>query len=65
MKKLIIRAVKTNGGYIAIADNDDMPYEGRLHPSAIDAYRDLALSYPANSTWAGKKISTGYEIVID
>ena len=65
MKNLIIRAIKTGNSYQMVAGNGDLPQEGLLHKTVKSVYKDCAAMYPYNSTWQGKKIRGGYQIVID
>ena len=65
MKKLIIKAVKCDGGYRLEDNEGNCPQEGLTHPSRQAAYQDAALLWPYNSTWQGRKVQGGYEIVID
>lgn len=67
MKKqtMLIKAVKTDAGYILIAENGDRPQEGFAHPTAAAAYADAAQMYPPNSVWRGNRVSGGYRIEIE
>jgi len=44
-------------GYVCRADNDDLPFEGRVHATVEDAMGDLDAAYD-NASWNGRRIST-------
>ena len=64
MKKMIIRAIKVDGGWTLEAENGERPTEGRVVSSPKEAYAECQSMY-AGTTWQGRKIPSGYEIVID
>jgi hypothetical protein len=64
MKTLIVRAIKVDGGYTLEADNGNRPTEGRVVATKRKAYEECEAMYN-NDTWQGKKIASGYRIIID
>ena len=60
---IVIKAEKVSGGWILKASNGDLPDEGYIHKTRKHAYDDCDLMYHGD-TWYGKKISSGYRIVI-
>jgi hypothetical protein len=64
MKRMTIKIEAKNNGFVCVASNGDLPFEGRVHASKPDAIKDLDAAYN-NPTWHGKKTSNGYSIVID
>lgn len=65
MGTLIIRAQKNeNGKYVMIGDNGDMPQEGLEHDNKQSVYDDCHRMYNGQ-TWQGKKMHSGYSIVVD
>lgn len=64
-KTMVIKAQKNqNGKWIMIADNGELPQEGREHDSKSSVYADCDAMYN-NATWQGKKVKSGYKIVIN
>lgn len=64
----IIKAEKVENGYtmICITKGDiEYPTEGRVVSSRMRVYEDASAMYPFNSTWQGRKIHSGYRIVVD
>ena len=64
MKTLTIKITKKENGYVCIASNGDMPFEGRIHPTKKDALNCLNAAYN-NVTWRGRVTSRGYSIDVD
>ena len=62
---MLIKAVKTEKGYELIGSNGDKPQEGLAHKSRNSAYADAKILWPSNSVWNGRKVKSGYRIVID
>lgn len=65
MKTMIIKAERTKDGWRMIDSDGNYPQEGKIHTTRQSVYRDCAAMYPANSTWQGRKVSSGYRIIID
>jgi hypothetical protein len=61
---LIVRAVKKDNGYTLQDDMGNYPTEGRVVSNRSKAYIDCDAMYN-NDTWQGKKINSGYRIMID
>lgn len=65
MKTLTINIEPKGDGYVCIATNGDLPFEGRIHTTIENAFGDLNAAYD-NNTWHGKKNSnTQYSIDIN
>lgn len=70
MKKqtMIIKAEKQDDGtYRLVGMNEKGEKETQEieYKSQVAAYRDAKLLWPGNSVWQGRKIKSGYQIVID
>jgi hypothetical protein len=65
MITMIIRAERVEGGWRMVDSDGNYPQEGKIHQTRQSVYRDCEAMYPANSTWQGRKIGSGYRIVID
>ena len=67
MKTMLIKAVKTENGYVLEGVNPDgeteYPQEGRAHTSRRKAYKDCKAMYD-NNAWHGRKVNGGYRIDI-
>jgi hypothetical protein len=65
MDTMIIMAERQdNGKYIMTADNGELPQEGNEHNSKQSVYKDCKAMYEG-ATWQGRKVHSGYRIVID
>lgn len=51
-KRLTISVEPKDDGWVCIAANGDLPFEGRIHDSKEDAMNDLEKAYN-NNTWHG------------
>jgi len=65
MTTMIIRAERAEDGWRMVDSDGNYPQGGKIHQTRQSVYRDCAVMYPLNSTWQGRKISSGYRIVID
>lgn len=62
--RMRINIKKLGDGYVCIATNGDLPFEGRKHESVADAINDLRMAYGGN-TWKPKFTPRGCSIKID
>lgn len=70
MKKqtMIIKAEKQDDGTYRLAginEKGEKETQEIEYKNKVDAYHDAKLLWPANSVWQGRKIRSGYKIVID
>ena len=65
MQTMIIKAEQQDSGkYVMTSDNGELPQEGKEHNSTQSVYRDCDAMY-RGATWQGRKVHSGYRIVID
>ena len=51
MSKLTIKIEEQENGFVCVADNGDLPFEGRIHDTAENAMNDLLAAYGDTSVW--------------
>lgn len=64
---MIIKAEKQDDGtyrLMGINPSGEKEYQEKEYKTVRQAYVDAAYLWPANSTWQGRKIKSGYRIVI-
>jgi hypothetical protein len=63
-KRMIIKVEPVDGGFVSVASDGNLPFEGRVHPTIDAAMRDLNAAYN-NKTWRGvRRGATKYSIMI-
>ena len=65
MKRLAINIVKTEPGYVCIASNGDLPFEGRVHATRTEAMEHLWAAYRDHEVWHTRETRRGVSIQVD
>ena len=64
-KRLTIIVEPKDDGFVCVAANGDLPFEGRIHPTKEAAMNDLDAAYD-NVTWHGTRhTDIAYSIEVD
>jgi hypothetical protein len=68
MKTMVIKAEKQDDGtyrLMGINPEGKKEYHEKEYKTMRQAYIDASCLWPTNSTWQGRKVKSGYRIVID
>ena len=62
---MIIRAKKTENGWVLVRPDGEQIPETAITPTRGEAYPLCERYWPKNSVWEGHKVKTGYRINCD